>query len=154
MFVHQTPSSLAHPRRKSRRSGVLTVELLLTLPILLIVFFGIFEYSMLLLGDQTLTAAAEVGSREATLPMATHARVVTAVHTSIADWNIESFVSIAIEVNGSPDNITPLTTAVTGDEITVIVTVDSTHASPDLLKFVGATLTGQKLRASFTMRKE
>ena len=141
-------------RRANARRGVLTVELMLTLPLLLIVFFGIIEYSMLLLGDQTLTAAAAVGAREATLPNATHARVVAAVDQAIADWSIEPYVAVAIEVNGQPDSIHPLTTAVTGDQIEVIVTVASTRAAPDLLQFVGYSITGQTLRASFTLRKE
>ena len=68
--------------------------------------------------------------------------------------SIEPYVAVAIEVNGQPDSIHPLTTAVTGDQIEVIVTVASTRAAPDLLQFVGYSITGQTLRASFTLRKE
>src|SRR4051794_465390 len=153
MLSNRNKSSPRH-RRANPRRGVLTVELMLTLPLLLIVFFGLIEYAMLLLGDQTLTAAAAVGAREATLPNATHARVVAAVDQSIADWSIEPFVKVEINVNGQSDMIHPLNTAVTGDQIEVIVTVDSTHAAPDLLKFVGYSISGQTLRASFTLRKE
>ena len=73
---------------------------------------------------------------------------------AIADWSIEPYVNVAIEVNGQPDSIHPLTTAVTGDQIEVTVTVASTRAAPDLLSFVGYSITGQTLRASFTLRKE
>ncbi|HZZ74132.1 MAG TPA: TadE/TadG family type IV pilus assembly protein [Pirellulales bacterium] len=127
---------------------------MLTLPILLVVFFGIIEFSMLLLGDQTLAAAAAVGARQATMPQTTHAEVVDAVNQAIADWSIAPFVEVAIQVNGQPDSLAPLSAAQTGDRIEVVLTVDSTRAAPDLLKFVGLSLNSQALRASFTLRKE
>ncbi len=52
-------------RPKSRRRGVGTLELILALPMLVIVLVAIFEFTMLMILQSTVTHSATVGAREA-----------------------------------------------------------------------------------------
>jgi Flp pilus assembly protein TadG len=134
---------------------VLTLELLLTLPILLLVMLAIIEFGILLVSSQAVSAAAAIGAREATLPSATPESVTTAVEKALAGWRFVSTLEpVKIEVNGEPETTLPLEDAITGDSVAVTVCVDSVAAAPNLLKYVGITLEGKKTCSTIVMRKE
>lgn len=133
--------------RRSRR-GVLSLELILVLPILLIVILATVEFGMLLASGQAVNAAAGVGAREATLPGATPAKVQAAVQRAVASWRFARRLD-AVQISPAhPQD------ARTGDPVKVTVSVDSAAAAPNLLRFVGVSLAGQKLSASYVLRKE
>ena len=88
-------------RPSTRRSGVLTVELLLAIPILLVLLLATLQFAMLLLSDQAISAAASIGAREAALPSATTTRVETVVNEVLDGWRFFSDLEpIEIRVNG------------------------------------------------------
>ena len=133
------------PRRLRR--GVLTLEMVLVLPIVLLVVLGIVQLSLLLLANQAVAAAASVGARTASLPGATSGAVETAVNQALASWRFAPHVEpVAVE----PDPHA----APTGTPIQVTVSVRSVDAVPNLLKFVGITLDNHRLQSTFVARKE
>lgn len=126
---------------------MLTLELVLVLPVLLIVVLGIVQLSLLLLANQAVAAAANVGARTASLPGATASTVESAVNQALGPWQFGPAIEpIVVE----PDPAT----APTGTPVEVTVSVRSVVAVPNLLKFVGISLDEHRLRATFVARKE
>lgn len=154
-----------HPYRQQarralqRRRGLLSVELVLTLPILLMGVVGAVLLSQMLMSYQAVSAAAGNGAREGTMPGATAQSVREAVLRSVAGWRLATNpndVEVAVRVNGvslanDPD---ALAAAATGDEISVTVGVETVKAVPDMLKAFGLSIAGQELQSTIRMRKE
>lgn len=136
---------------RRRRGAVLTVEMLFILPLLIIVLLGIAEFSFMLLGMQAIAASANVGAREASLPSATDATVEAAVNDALAGWAFQGKQETKTFVNGVDVDVT---TAVTGDNTQVSVILKTTHAVPDMLNFIGLSVAGQEIRATFVTRRE
>lgn len=152
---NQLSSAAGRPARR-RRGGALTVELVLTLPLLLVVVLAVIQFSMLLISSQAVSAAANVGVRQASLPSATAAAVQSAVFQSLTGWKFQGEAEVVIYVNGVSEMSSPgeLAASNTGDLVTVTVNVPSIEASPDLLKLVGFSIADQTLTATYVMRKE
>jgi Flp pilus assembly protein TadG len=172
----EKPMFRTKPRQAAhrRRGALLSIELVLTLPVLILVTLGALEFSFLLLGSQAITAGANVGARQAALPSATAAQVNQAVYQSLASWRWakpqDGFLQVLIFVdtdnNGTlelvsdslnpaiSDNDDELPNAAAGTAIQVTVNLPSTEASPDLLSITGISIQGQELTASFVTRKE
>ena len=145
---------LAGRNRGGRRRGFLTFEIILLLPVLLVVILAIVEFSMLLLLSQAVAGAASVVARQATLPGSEAVDVEAAVAQALAGWKFAADADTAITVNGIPETISPLSMAVTGDVIGVTVEVPSTAAVPDLLSYIGISLSGKKLMTTYVVRRE
>lgn len=145
-------NKLKHKRtRPIRLGGVFTVELLLTLPVLLIVVLAVVQFSMMLIATQAVGAAASVGVREAVLPGATAASVTTAVTGALAGFVFAGDETTTVYVNGMP---AAPTTAVTGDEVTVSVKVAATKAAPNALSYIGISIASTDIQQTYVMRKE
>jgi len=146
-----------HNRRQSARyrQGVLSLELLIVLPILLIVMCAVVQFTMLLMASQTVHAAAAAGAREAALPGATAQTVQHRVQEVVENWRFaDSLAPVEIYVNDQPEYTYPLYEAVPGDVVRVNITVDALATTPDLLQFIGLSLRNEKLNSTFVMRKE
>jgi len=142
-------------RRQSRcLRGVLTIEMILTLPILMVVGFAGLQLSMMLIASQALGAAAHVGAREATRPGASADSVAANVSGALQGFNFQDDVEVVIFINGLTEIVSPLVDAVTGDEVSVTVRVPATKVAPDALKFVGITFYETNLQTTYVMRKE
>jgi Flp pilus assembly protein TadG len=130
--------------------------MVIALPVLLIVVLAAVELSFLLLASQAITAAANVGARQAALPSTTAAEVEEAVEDALASWRWVNFLEVHVFVEGTiagPGN--ELEDAVTGDVVQVTVNLASDQAAPDLLGIVpGLSIQGQELTASFVTRRE
>jgi hypothetical protein len=114
---------------------MLTAELLLALPILMVLLFATLQFVMLLMADQALSAAASIAAREAALPSATTTRVQDVVDEVLDSWRFyDQLAPVEIQVNGVP--ATP-ESAATGDMISVKLRAPSNAAAPDLLRFFG-----------------
>lgn len=151
---------------RRRLGALLSLELVIALPVMLIVVFAAVEFSLLLLGSQAITAAANVGARHAALPSTTSEDVEEAVFQVLQSWRWaeRDHLQVLISVNGElvydsqsmtetdPDNV--LGEAPTGSEILVTLNLKSNQAAPDLLSMVGLGLEDQELTASFVTRKE
>ena len=157
------------PLTTRRRLGaLLSLELVIALPVMLIVVFAAVEFSLLLLGTQAITAAANVGARQAALPSTTSEEVEEAVFQVLQTWRWakSEHLQVLISVDGdlvydsqsmSPSDKDPqniLGAAPTGSEVMVTLNLKSNQAAPDLLKVFKLGLGDQELTASFVTRKE
>ena len=136
--------------RKLRR-GILSLELTLVLPILLLVLLAVVQFSTYLLASQAIQAAALVGAREATLPGATPESVNAAVHRALSGWKFESAVG-PDDVVIKPDN---WQTAPSGHQVGVVVNVEAEEAALNALSHLaGFAWMGEKICGRYVMRKE
>jgi Flp pilus assembly protein TadG len=137
----------AASQKRKRAGAVFSLELLLVLPILLTVCFGLVELSLLLMGMQRVQAASSAACRVATLPttdtvaqqQAMSKAAAAALHTAglVAAYQMKSQVG-----------------QYAGDPVVVEVTVPMTAAAPDLLKMIGFSLKGRQMTAQTEMCKQ
>lgn len=138
-----------------RRRGMLTFEMMLALPVLLIAVFALVEFSFLLLSYQAVAGSASVGVRQAALPSSDTNDVENAVTASLNGWAFQDDVKVLVYVNGVRDTTNTLLAASTsGDEVSVEVQLLYGKAAPDLLKFVGLSLSEHRLITQYTMYRE
>jgi Flp pilus assembly protein TadG len=132
----------ATPTAAGRRDGAAAVEFAVVVPVLIILVFGMIEFSRLMMVEQVLDNAAREGCRRAVLNTATTSDVNTVVTNYLNNSGI-SGESITV----SPDP----STASAGTAITVTVSVPFSSVSwlPHPMFLGGATLT-----ASVVMCKE
>ncbi len=128
-------------RRKARR-GFLSAELIFTLPILVIVLFGLFEFSMLFFCRGELAEATRVGARKATLPGVSVEEVEDEVRRVVPQRLRDT-----LEVRVDPG-------LRSGDVVVVSVSVAMSSCSPDLLWPVGYSLHDRQLHHTTRMIRE
>jgi hypothetical protein len=129
-----------HTARKHR--GWLSIELVMTLPILMMMLLGIFEFTMLFFARGEIVEAARIGARKATYPGVTEADVEQEV---LRVLNPRYFEYTTVETSLG---------AKSGDVVSVIVKVPMQLASPDLLWPVGFSLKDQYLISETRMVRE
>lgn len=145
------PEPVARPRRR----GVLTLELMVILPLILIVLFGLVEFSFLLISQQAIAAAAHVGAREGALPSTDLTAVEDAVESALTGWAFQDDVKVLVYVNGvRATTDAEVAGALTGDDISVEVQLFYEKAAPDLLRFINLSLVGNRLISQYTTRRE
>lgn len=125
-----------------RRRGLLSFELVLTLPVLGLVLFGLFEFSLLFFARGDMVEAAHLGARKATLPGVALTDVEDEVRR-VLPFSLQE--SMQLQVTGGEH---------TGDLVTVEVWADMRAAAPDLLWPIGITLQDQQLYAVAHMVRE
>lgn len=125
-----------------RRGGYLTMELVLTLPILAIVLLALFEFSMLFFARGVVVESCRAGARQGTMPGATPQSVEAEIKRVLTPSLLAG-----LQVNYIPGQYS-------GDVVQVAVRVPMTDASPDLLWPVGFSLSGRNLLAEVSMIKE
>jgi hypothetical protein len=134
---------VARRRRCARRKGaLLSAEMLIVFPAVVILLYGIVEFSFLLSANSQLASASQTGARVGTLPGAMPTHVETAVRDTL-DPSFKDEVSVTFTPG-----------LVSGDEVTVEVRLEMTKAAPDLLTIFGFDLSGRFLEARSVMRKE
>lgn len=131
-------------RLTGRERGVATVEMALVLPLLLLLTFGLIEYGWMFLKAQQTAAAARHGARQAILPSATNARVLSAVADQMADAGITGDYTVTFV----PADVAAV---VPGEAVTVSVSVPYEGANDLGMPFVPVP---GKLDASSSMAKE
>lgn len=145
-----SPSSRPSRRRRGRcgRSGaVFSVELLLVLPIVLTLCFGIVELSMLLMGMQRVQAASNAACRVGTLPASDSALQQQAMRDAAA-------AALGTVGMASSYQMQSQVGQYAGDPVVVDVSVPMTAAAPNLLKIIGFSLQGRQLVAHTQMCKQ
>ncbi|MBX3441690.1 MAG: pilus assembly protein [Planctomyces sp.] len=113
------------PRSRLARRGILSMELLMTLPIFGILLFGLLEYSLLFAARGDVADACRAGARRGSLPGATQFDVESEVLASLGP-RLASNCRVDAELGER-----------TGDVVTVLVRVPMAAASPDLLWPIG-----------------
>jgi Flp pilus assembly protein TadG len=131
------------PRTAARRRGAAIVEFAVVVPVLVLLVFGMLEFSRVMMVEQVLTNAAREGARKAVLPGATTSDVTTVVNNYLTNSGITGANSPT--VSPAPDS------ANAGDPITVTVSVPFNNVSwLPVPMFLG----GQTLSATVVMCKE
>ncbi|MBN1911723.1 MAG: pilus assembly protein [Pirellulales bacterium] len=134
--------------RNRRRRAVLSLELVLVLPVLLLVLLAIFQMSTYLLATQAIQAAALAGAREATLPGASAEGIEHSVHRALGGWRFRDDVDVTIR----PDDWASLPS---GEGVSVTVRVDADKAAINSLAILpGLSLEGKDITGQYVMRKE
>jgi Flp pilus assembly protein TadG len=146
-------------RRRDRKGLALSVELIVVLPVLLLVLVAMVEYGILLVSSQGISAAANVGARQAALPSSSKADVDAAVETALGGFIWQGRQETLVFVNGAKDNsVAPntglLDASTTGDEIQVTVSIDADEVTPDILRYIGLSLAGSQVTSTFITRRE
>lgn len=129
-------------RRRHRRSGVLSMELVLTLPIVALLLAGLLEFSMLFFARGEVVEASRVAARKATLAGATLEDVENEV-LKVLHPRFHDSLQVDAELG-----------AKSGDLVAVSVTVDMSAAAPDLLWAIGYSLRGRPLLSETSMIRE
>ncbi len=128
--------------RKPRRRGVLSMELVLTLPILGVVLFGLFEFTWLFYSRSLVVEASRIGARKASLPGATLADVEHDVRRTLP-IGLQRQLRVVGDVG-----------QYSGDVVWVGVEVPMQSAAPDLLWPIGVGLAGRNLYSETRMVRE
>jgi len=87
---------LNHPSRRCRQRGSLTIEMALCFPLLLILFIGGIELSLMAYNQQILTSAAREGAREAAMYRST-ATIGNVLNNMNARWG-----GMLVSMSGEP----------------------------------------------------
>lgn len=124
------------------RRGILSAELLLTLPILTILLFGLFEFSLLFFARGDVVESSRAGARAARLHGATLDSVEAEVRHSLGS-RLASTAQISADLGNK-----------TGDAISVLVEVPMSAAAPDLLWLIGYSLRDREIICETRMAKE
>lgn len=128
-------------RRKGRR-GVLSMELVLTLPILFMLLLAVFQFMLLFYSRSLIVEASRVGARKATLPGVTVEDVEDEIRNVLAP-RLQENMQVDVDFGER-----------SGDVVTVSVAVPMSAASPDLLWPIGFSLNGQNLFSETRMVRE
>jgi hypothetical protein len=118
------------------------MELVFTLPIMAVVLFGLFEFSLLFIARGDVMESSRAGARRASLPGATRDSVKREVLRTLKP-RLRDAVEIRI-YRGQH----------TGDEVTVTVAVPMRQASPDLLWPIGYSIRNRYLISTTRMARE
>lgn len=134
-------AELQQERRKTRR-GVLSMELVLTLPILFVLLLAIFQFMLLFYSRSLIVEASRVGARKATLPGVTEDDVQDEIRRVLVPRFHEG-MQVNVDMGER-----------SGDVVSVSVAVPMSTASPDLLWPIGFSLNGQNLFSETRMVRE
>lgn len=127
---------------RKRNRGFLTMELVFVLPILMLILFALFEFSMLFYARGYVTEASRAGARTASLQGVDQEEIERDV-LRILKPGMRSQASIEVEKG-----------EYSGDTVSVIVKVPMNVASPDLLWPIGYSLRNRYFLAETRMLKE
>lgn len=134
-------SSRKRQPAKGRR-GVLSMELVLTLPILFILLLGLFEFTMLFYSRSLIVEATRVGARKASLPGATEQSVQDDV-LQVLSPRLQTGIQVGVDLGTH-----------SGDVVVVTVQTPMSSACPDLLWPIGVSLNGRNLYSETRMIRE
>lgn len=137
-----TRSHLTAKSTRTSRRGILSLELVLVLPILLVLVLGLFEFSLLFYARGDVIEASRVGARFASLPGVTLEQVQSEAQATLPP-PLRSRAQIGAELGEH-----------SGDDVVVAVSVPMTAAAPDLLWLIGYSIRGRDLVAETRMVKE
>lgn len=118
------------------------MELIFTLPILMILLLAILEFSILFLSREHVVEASRAGARAATMPGAT---------AEIVESEVRRVLPVVMQSGMVVDYLPGLHS---GDLVTVSVQVRMEQTAPDLLWPIGYSLEGDWVIAATRMIKE
>ena len=129
-------------RVQRRRAGYLSMELVLTLPILFVVLMAMFEFSLLFMGRSVVLESCRAGVRHGTLDGATPESV---------EAEVRKVLTPSLQQGLKLDYV-PATRP--GEIVQLAVHVPMNAVAPDLLWGIGFGLNGRELICEARMVKE
>ena len=140
------PLPRPRPRRPSARPGAAAVEFAAVGSIFFVLVMGIVEVGRALMVQHQLTYAARMGCRVGIIPGKSNADITAATIGALNAQGV-SGESVSVQVN---DGSVDASTAQSGDEITVLVSIPVANVSwVPFPKYVSGSLSGQ-----YTLRHE
>jgi Flp pilus assembly protein TadG len=127
--------------RKSGERGAAAVEFAIVLPLLILLVFGIVQFSIAYNRQQGLHAAAREGARLASLPQTTSSEVVSRVKSALNGVLSPSQIN-ATTITVSPGGSQPCNGAAAGTHVVVTVAAGDQLTIP-LFSNLALTLTGR-----------
>lgn len=118
------------------------MELVLTLPILALVLFALFEFALLFSARSSVVEAARFGARKASHPLVEPDDVKQAVRRKLSP-RLRRAAAVRVEPGRH-----------SGDVVSVSIRVPMSSAAPDLLWPIGYSLKERALHAQTRMVKE
>ena len=118
------------------------MELVLTLPVLVILLLGIFEFTCLFFTYGSVVEASRAGARQATLYGAIEEGINESVHRSLGSQLSQS-ADVAVEQAEH-----------SGEEVVCAIRVPMTACAPNLLWPIGFNLEGRSIVCKTQMVKE
>jgi len=148
-------SSRQHQGKKgiagSKRRGAAAIEFAVVAPVLFLIIFGLIEFSRMVMMQQSVTEAAQLGCRKAALATTnTSTKVETAVREYLESVILNPAAANSARINISPSNLAYLTP---GTQISVEVQVDFADVSwlpGNLLGLAGTEV----LKSTSTLERE
>lgn len=129
-------------RKRQRRQGILTIELLMVLPILFTVLLAVFEFSILFFARSSVVQACRVAARQASLGVTDQAEIENVVNRVLSP-NLQNNHSVYL-----------VPAARAGEVTTVGLQVPMSSAAPDLLWPIGFSLQGRYLTEEISVVRE
>ena len=126
----------------ARRRGFLSMELVMTLPLLFLVILASVQFSMLFLARADLVDACRGGARLASQPSIRAEDVEDRVR-ELLDRRFHNVADVHVETGERP-----------GDVVRVAVRIPMRAAAPDVLWPIGLGLAGRDLTAATKMMRE
>lgn len=133
--------------RPARRSGSLTVELLLIAPVLIAVIAAAVEIGLLFAATHRLEAASAVGARVAAQG-GNDDDVARAVYDFLGNGALQEAEVCMVLLDEDRKPLSP------GSFVDVIVKVKAGRVVPDLLSFIGLSIKDRTLSGHTRLRKE
>lgn len=132
---------------RTPRHGTLAIELLIVLPLLLTVLLAGVEFSLLLVAQQQVVVASREGAR-----VAAQGGAADDVQAAVQKFLGQGPLSQAsVTATLTDDHGQPIPA---GGSVSVTVSIAATQAVPDMLAYVGISLSNQSLVGRTVMRKE
>jgi hypothetical protein len=129
-------------KKHQHRQGWLSMELAFTLPILMILLLGVFEFCLLFFARGEIVEASRIGARKATYAGVSQDDVREEI-LRVLNPRYHEYTTVETELGNHP-----------GEVVSVIVKVPMQLAAPDLLWAVGFSLKGQSLICETRMIRE
>lgn len=132
------------------RTGMVAFELLLITPVFLVMLLGFVELSMIVLVEERLAAASNVGAR-----VASQGGSTTDIKAAVDNYlGVGTPIQSSLQYKYDPVPFDPPSAYFSGTQLTVRLEVEACKVVPDLLRFVGFSLSGQILVGQTVVRKE
>ena len=180
----KSPESAQAASARSRRRGVVTLELIVVTPIIAIMLSAVVEFGIMLAGITQLSASARAGAKIASeLSTADLASAAPAVNINLVQAAVDNVLgsagmtscTVILDHNptcgglvaatksagggcggacAAPATALPTIALIPGGTVRVTVCVDATQLAPNLLTTFGYDLTGQVVSESITLPYE
>ncbi len=138
-------SKKTNGRPKTKRWGATAVEMAFALPILLLIVFGVFEFTRIYMVQQIMQNVSRVGCRNAVIEGSTNTIIEGEATESLERFGIRG-AEVTLFINGQKNEIS---NAGSGDQITLQIVTTSSAVSIVPHSFFKGSLIAKSSRRKF-----